>query len=582
MKQIFLILILLAACYYARSQNLITRCEYWVDNNYSSRVQPSVTPSANYTFSSAIDYSSLADGVHSFNIRFRQTDGKWSHTLSKLFVKAPVSGGDFSITGLEYWYDNVYASRTQQSITPSSTYSFISGIDCNSLSTGAHTFNVRFRQSNGSWSSVLSQLFFKLPAVSTTDNKITACEYWMDNAWTGRVQQSVSPADTYAFVNSIDCSSLSVGAHIFNIRFRQTDGKWSCTQSALFYKQPPSSTTDNSITAYEYWMDDGYASRISQPVTPDSTYSFISGIDCNSLSYGVHTFNIRFRQTDGKWSQTLSRLFAKPTVSPSGPNFITAYEYWFNDGFSGRVKINTPPSSILSIGDVLSADTLSRFANVFHERYRDSYGNWNYADHSFYILKLTTTVFLQGLYEAGTAQMRKAQNEYGDNFAGTVADTITVEIFDGVSPYRKLLTFNGVELHTNGTCQVAWTGTSLINTSLTTNNQYYISVRHRNSIETWSQKTALGAQAVYNFTTAASKAFGNNQKPVGTAYVIFGADVNLDGIVDSGDMLPVDNLSSNFAAGYLYEDANGDGLIDSGDMIMVENNASDFVSSILP
>jgi hypothetical protein len=35
----------------------------------------------------------------------------------------------------------------------------------------------------------------------------------------------------------------------------------------------------------------------------------------------------------------------------------------------------------------------------------------------------------------------------------------------------------------------------------------------------------------------------------------------------------VDNLSSNFAAGYLYEDANGDGLIDSGDMIMVENNA---------
>ena len=59
--------------------------------------------------------------------------------------------------------------------------------------------------------------------------------------------------------------------------------------------------------------------------------------------------------------------------------------------------------------------------------------------------------------------MRKAQNESGDNFSGTVADTITIEIHESVSPYQTLLIFNGVELHTNGSCQVKGVGINLLN-----------------------------------------------------------------------------------------------------------------------
>jgi hypothetical protein len=52
--------------------------------------------------------------------------------------------------------------------------------------------------------------------------------------------------------------------------------------------------------------------------------------------------------------------------------------------------------------------------------------------------------------------------------------------------------------------------------------------------------------------------------------------------VDSGDMIPVDNLASNFGTGYLPADANGDGLVDSGDMIILDNCASNFVGRITP
>ena len=36
MKKKFILLILLASVYLARSQNLITTCEYWADNNYGA------------------------------------------------------------------------------------------------------------------------------------------------------------------------------------------------------------------------------------------------------------------------------------------------------------------------------------------------------------------------------------------------------------------------------------------------------------------------------------------------------------------------------------------------------------------
>ncbi|MBK6964712.1 MAG: hypothetical protein IPH20_12420 [Bacteroidales bacterium] len=65
-------------------------------------------------------------------------------------------------------------------------------------------------------------------------------------------------------------------------------------------------------------------------------------------------------------------------------------------------------------------------------------------------------------------------------------------------------------------------------------------------------------------------------------YTIYSGDVNQDGIVDTGDITPVDNDAANYAAGYLVSDVNGDGITDTADMTIVDNNAAGYVGSVTP
>ena len=86
----------------------------------------------------------------------------------------------------------------------------------------------------------------------------------------------------------------------------------------------------------------------------------------------------------------------------------------------------------------------------------------------------------------------------------------------------------------------------------------------------------------YDFDLPA-KAYGNNLLlMIDGRWVIYGGDVNQDGLIDSGDMTGVDNDATTFVSGYVDNDANGDGLIDSGDMTIIDNNATGFVSAIIP
>ena len=187
---------------------------------------------------------------------------------------------------------------------------------------------------------------------------------------------------------------------------------------------------------------------------------------------------------------------------------------------------------------------------------------------------LNLTVLLEGLFN-GSA-MNKAKNATGDEYTGPVADQITVELHESDAPYALAGGPYTVDVNTDGTATVT------VPASL--GSSYYIVVKHRNSIETWNGTPVSfdGASMSYNFSSSAGQAYGNNLKLVSGKYVIFGGDVNQDGIIDSGDMIPVDNDASNFVTGYLTTDVNGDGVVNSGDINMLNNNTSVFVAKITP
>jgi hypothetical protein len=116
---------------------------------------------------------------------------------------------------------------------------------------------------------------------------------------------------------------------------------------------------------------------------------------------------------------------------------------------------------------------------------------------------------------------------------------------------------------------------------------YYLEVKQRNSIETWSNSTVLFSLSTitYNFSSAASQAYGNNMKQVDSSplrFAIYSGDVNQDGNIDLADASLIDNDLFNFAIGYIPADVDGNNIVDINDASIVDNNSFFFISKIVP
>ena len=118
---------------------------------------------------------------------------------------------------------------------------------------------------------------------------------------------------------------------------------------------------------------------------------------------------------------------------------------------------------------------------------------------------------------------------------------------------------------------------------------YYISVKHRNSLETWSksggQSLINGYTQSYDMTDLSSKAYGNNLIQVDTSPVIFAVysgDINKDSYIDLTDVIYINNDAGSFVTGYKLSDITGNNISDLSDVIVAYNNAGNFVSVIRP
>jgi hypothetical protein len=116
---------------------------------------------------------------------------------------------------------------------------------------------------------------------------------------------------------------------------------------------------------------------------------------------------------------------------------------------------------------------------------------------------------------------------------------------------------------------------------------YYIVLKHRNSIETWSRSggealSTGGIINIYDFTLSQNMAYGNNMILKGTRYCIYSGDVNRDGVIDGTDLALMDNDVSGFATGYIQTDITGDMVTDGSDLSITDNNVTGFVSVVKP
>ncbi|MBS1518415.1 MAG: choice-of-anchor J domain-containing protein [Bacteroidetes bacterium] len=151
-------------------------------------------------------------------------------------------------------------------------------------------------------------------------------------------------------------------------------------------------------------------------------------------------------------------------------------------------------------------------------------------------------------------------------------DTVRIDLRDSYYPYNILET-KKIYLGSNG-----W-----INCKLTIpaeNYNYYLAVRHRNSIETWSREFGEqfpGFNLNYDFSTDITHAYANNLKLINGSYYIYSGDPTQDGLIDISDYTKILTDVQNFLLGYQLSDLNGDGLVDLADYQICDNNGKDFV-----
>ncbi len=188
---------------------------------------------------------------------------------------------------------------------------------------------------------------------------------------------------------------------------------------------------------------------------------------------------------------------------------------------------------------------------------------------------LNLKAYLQGYYINAGLMQNVLYNEGITALPGTECDTIQILLREPTSPYNIVSTSKQV-IQTNGT--VTFSGT------VPAGQSYYIVIKHRNTVETWSTNPVLlNENTTYDFSTAANKAFGDNQVQVGTnQWAFYSGDLNQDENVDLLDLSTLETDINNFQFGYFATDLNGDGNVDLLDSPLLEININNFVFASHP
>ncbi len=160
-------------------------------------------------------------------------------------------------------------------------------------------------------------------------------------------------------------------------------------------------------------------------------------------------------------------------------------------------------------------------------------------------------------------------------------DTVAVYLRNSVSPFQRIDS-SKKELYGPGT------GQDFTFLNAANNVPYYVEVKHRNALETWSADpvTFTANAASIAFSVDDIYAYGNNEIQVDTSpynvFAFYSGDVDQDGTIDATDLSLIDNDVQNFVSGYVVTDLTGDDFVDGTDFAIADNNAANFVSLVRP
>ena len=438
------------------AQKTIRAVEWWTDGNTQMRIQQAVTPGAVYNWEELVTFTTLSDGVHTFNARFRDNEGVWTSVQSHFFLKQTTAIGTGlvkKITALEYWINGNSDARTKRPLTAQNPYNWEELLDYAAIPDGVNTFNARFMDEFGSWTNVQSHFFLKQTTAVGTGlvKKITALEYWINGNSDARTKRTLTAQNPYNWEELLDYSAIPDGVNTFNARFMDEFGAWTAVQSHFFLKQ----TTDagagvvKAITALEYWLDENSSSRTSRNLTPSNPYNWEELVELGAVTDGLHTLNVRFRDEFGKWTAVVSQFFFKnrDQLIPAGENKIVGYRLWYaaEPTFIHDVAI-TSPAVTLDLNDPVPVTYLPKGSWQISYQLRDSRGVWSPVITD--TISKTNNAFFsfaadkREIYNGESVKFTPAVRHFIDSIVWSFGDGMTEVNFEPIHKYDSIGQFD--------------------------------------------------------------------------------------------------------------------------------------------
>ena len=161
---------------------------------------------------------------------------------------------------------------------------------------------------------------------------------------------------------------------------------------------------------------------------------------------------------------------------------------------------------------------------------------------------LNLNLFIQGFYTGGGMMDNNGAGGFlyitGQSVNPADVDFVSIAAIDP-NTFNPADEQQGI-LQTNGNVVVTFGPTVLQGFP------YYIRVRHRSALETWSDAVTMNANTIYLFSTS-----GGNQTlttvqgiPDGFGFAFYNGDFNQDGSIDGSDFLEIDPDVYNGTGGY--------------------------------
>jgi len=394
---------------------------------------------------------------------------------------------------------------------------------------------------------------------------------------------------TYTLPNVVGTTASigSLGAGTYTAIVTDANG---CTSSCDVTINEPSAVVANCSVLNHVTCNGGSDAAVSVAGSGGTGAITVSGPPTSGLSAGSYTYIL----TDANGCSTSCVLVitepaaivisgftpnngpAGTVVTITGSGFTGATDVQFN-GVSasytvdnnGQITATVPPTA--TTGPItVTVGTCST----------TSTGDFTVGSAS---IDLDLILYLEGYYQGG-GQMISTLYDLETYFIlpgpypPSATDSIEVNLWSQAAVTANIAPdySEKVILHNNGSAFVSF--------ATATAGYYYIAVKHRNSIETWSKDSVLLSAGLnpYNFSNSLSQAFDDGinapmQSMGGGVFALYSGDVNQDGTIDLSDMIDIDNDNNIFAFGYNVTDCNGDAATDLSDMIIVDNNQQLFL-----